>query len=81
MLQHQKHLRESQMTALKKPKGGIRGIVVGDVIRQLVAKQFLSSFETVRAATMPFQFALSGEKRFGGGSKKKCHQRFGRCQG
>ena len=53
-------LRVGQMTALEKPDGGIRGIVVGDVIRQLVAKtiseQFTKRFE---AATMPFQFALS----------------------
>ena len=53
-------LRVGQMTALQKPNGGIRGIVVGDVIRRLVAKtlakQFMTRFED---ATKPFQCALS----------------------
>ena len=48
------------MTALQKANGGIRGIVVGDVIRRLVAKtlakQFMTRFED---ATKPFQYALS----------------------
>ena len=53
-------LRVGQMTALQKPNGGVRGIVVGDVIRRLVAKtmakQFMARFET---ATKPFQYALA----------------------
>ena len=48
------------MTALQKANGGIRGIVVGDIIRRLVAKtlakQFMTRFED---ATKPFQYALS----------------------
>ena len=44
----------------QKANGGIRGIVVGDVIRRLVAKtlakQFVTRFED---ATKPFQYALS----------------------
>ena len=48
------------MTALQKPNGGVRRIVVGDVVRRLVAKtmakQFMTRFE---AATKPFQCALA----------------------
>ena len=53
-------LRVEQMTALQKPNGGVRGIVVGDVIRRLVAKtmtkHFMARFET---ATKPFPHALA----------------------
>ena len=46
--------------ALCKPDGGVRGIVVGDCFRRLVAKtlakQYSADFET---ACSPFQFALS----------------------
>ena len=53
-------LRVGQMTALQKPNGGVRGMVVGDVVRRLVAKtmakQFVTRFET---ATKPFQHALA----------------------
>ena len=53
-------LRMGQMTALQKANGGIRGVVVGDVIRRLVAKtlakQFMTRFED---ATKTFQYALS----------------------
>ena len=42
-------LRVGQMIALQKPNGGVRGIVVGDVVRRLVAKtmakQFMTRFE------------------------------------
>ena len=48
------------MTALKKPAGGIRGIVVGDVIRRLVARTVAQQVATnVEQATAPFQYALS----------------------
>ena len=57
-------LRMGQMTALQKANGGIRGIVVGDVIRKLVVKtitkQFMTRFED---ATKPFQYALSTRAR------------------
>ena len=53
-----------QLTALQKPNGGVRGIVVGDVIRRPVAKtmsqQFTARFEN---ATKPFQSALSTRAR------------------
>ena len=38
-------LRVGQMTALK-PNGGVRGIVVGDVVRRLVAKTMAKQFTT-----------------------------------
>ena len=31
-------IRLGQMTALRKPDGGVRGIVVGDIVRRLVAR-------------------------------------------
>ena len=53
-------LRLGRMTALRKPSGGVRGIVVSDVLRRLVARtqaqQFAKKAET---ATAPFQYALS----------------------
>ena len=52
-------IRLGRLTALQKPNGVVRGIVVGDIIR-LVARtiaQQLSS--TVEQATAPFQCALS----------------------
>ena len=39
-------LRVEQMTALQKPNGGVRSIVVGDVIRRLVAKTVAKQFMT-----------------------------------
>ena len=52
-------LRMERVTALRKPKSGVRGIVVRDVLRRLVvrtmAKQCSKSAE---AATAPFQCAL-----------------------
>ena len=53
-------LRLGRMRALRKPSGGVRGIMVSDVFRRLVArtlaKQFAKKAET---ATAPFQHALS----------------------
>ena len=52
-------LRTGSLVALQKPDGGVRGIVVGDTLRRLVAKtlakQYSKDFE---AACSPFQFAL-----------------------
>ena len=48
------------MTALRKPDGGVRGIVVGDVFRRLVARTIAKQFaEQAEGATHPFQHALS----------------------
>ena len=52
-------LRVGQLTALEKPNSGVCGVVIGDVIRRLVAKtmsqQFMARFKD---ATKPFQHAL-----------------------
>ena len=54
-------IRLGRMTALSKPDGGgVRGIVVGDVLRRLVARTIAKQvIEKVEAATAPFQYALS----------------------
>ena len=48
------------MTALKKPDGGVRGIVAGDVVSRLVARTMSQQLgPATMAATAPHQFALS----------------------
>ena len=49
-----------RMSALPKPDGGVRGIVVGDVFRRVVARTIAQQFTPLAgAATHPFQHALS----------------------
>ena len=49
-----------RMTILQKPDGGVRGIVVGDVFRRLVARTIAQQYSKMgEAATHPFQYALS----------------------
>ena len=50
-------LRLGRITALRKPSGGIRGIVVGDVFRRLAIAQQISP--AVEWGTAPFQYALT----------------------
>ena len=53
-------VRLGRMTALQKPDGGVRGIVVGDVFRQLVGRTLAKQFaEQGQAATHPFHHALT----------------------
>ena len=53
-------VRAGRMTALKKPDGGVRGIVVRDVVRRLVARTMSQQLgPATMAATAPHQFALS----------------------
>ena len=53
-------IRLGRMTALKKPDGGVRGIVVGDIVRRLVARTMAKQVsKQVEAPTAPFQCALS----------------------
>ena len=53
-------VRMGRITALKKPNGGIRGIVVGDILRSLVARTMAKQMAArVEAATAPFQYALT----------------------
>ena len=47
------------MSALRKAYGGVRGIVVGDVLRRLVARTIAQQIgAAVERATAPFQYAL-----------------------
>ena len=53
-------LRLGRITALQKPSGGIRGIVVGDVFRRLVARTMAQQLNAaVERATSPFQYELT----------------------
>ena len=53
-------IRLGTITALQKPNGGDRGIVVGDTLRRLVARTIAQQLSVaVEAATAPFQYALS----------------------
>ncbi len=53
-------LRLGRLTALRKPGGGVRGIVAGDVLRRLVARTMAQQInDEVEAATAPHQYALS----------------------
>ena len=53
-------IRMGRMTALRKANGGVRGIVVGDVLRRLVARTMPQQLgPKVESATAPFQYALS----------------------
>ena len=49
-----------RMTALRKADGGVWGIVVGDLVRRVVARTIAQQIaNSVEAATSPFQYALS----------------------
>ena len=53
-------IRLGRITALCKPDGGVRGIVVGDILRRLVAKTMAKQVsKEAETATAPFQYALS----------------------
>ena len=55
-----KATRLGWMTALCKPDGGVREIVVGDILRRLVAKTMAKQVsKQAEAATAPCQYALS----------------------
>ena len=52
-------LRCGRLMALKKPDGGVRGIVVGDVMRRVVARTIAQQVaDRVEEATSPHQYAL-----------------------
>ena len=52
--------RMGRMTALQKPSCGVRGTVVGDTFRRLVARTVAQQLRTAEEeATAPFQCALS----------------------
>ena len=52
-------LRCGRLIALKKPDGGVRGIVVGDVMRRVVVRTIAQQVaDRVEEATSPHQYAL-----------------------
>ena len=53
-------IRLGRLTALSKPDGGVRGIVVGDILRRMVARTMARQIsKKVEVATAPFQYAVS----------------------
>ena len=53
-------LRLGRMVALTKPTGGVRGLIMGDVFRRLVARTLAQQFgDKFWEACAPFQYALS----------------------
>ena len=53
-------IRLGRLTVLRKPNGGVRGIVVRDIVRRLVGRTMAQQFsKRVEVATSPFQYALS----------------------
>ena len=53
-------IRLGRIVALQKPNGRVRGIVVGDFLRRLVARSLAQIFSSnLQEACQPFQFALS----------------------
>ena len=53
-------IRLGRMTALQKSSGGVRGIIVGDIVRRLVGRTMAQQMSNaVKAAMAPFQYALS----------------------
>ena len=53
-------IRVGRLTALSKPDGGVRGIVVGDTVRRLVGRTIAQQLAiAVEGATAPYQYALS----------------------
>ena len=52
-------IRLGRLTALQKPDGGVRGIVVGDIFRRLVLAPWRNTIsKRVEVATTPVQYAL-----------------------
>ena len=52
-------VRLGRMTALQKPDGGVRGIIVGDYFRRLVSRTLAKAIaQKAEDATSPFQHAL-----------------------
>ena len=53
-------IRLGRKTALSKPDGGVRGIVVEDILRRLVARTMAKQIaKKVEETTAPFQYALT----------------------
>ena len=55
-------LRMGRMTALRKRTGGVRGIVVGEILRRLVTRTIAQSLgDAFKTATAPHQYTRSGK--------------------
>ena len=53
-----------RLTALRKDGGGVRGIVVGDMLRRMVARTMAQQVsKEVEEATFPFHYALTTRAR------------------
>ena len=53
-------IRLGRLTALQKPRGGVRGIVAGDILRRLVSRTMSQQLsKAVEAATALFQYAMT----------------------
>ena len=53
-------LRLGRLTALSKPDGGVRGIVVGDILRRMVARTLAKQIsKKVEEGTAPFQYLVN----------------------
>ena len=58
-------IRLGRMTALSKPDGGVRGIVVGDILRRLVSRTIAKQIsKKVEETTAPFQYGSHGRIHF-----------------
>ena len=58
----QKRSSKQSVSALSKTDGGVRGIVVGDIIRRLVARTMSKQIaKKVEETTAPFQYALTSK--------------------
>ena len=64
-------VRVGRMTALQKPDGGVRGIVVGDVFRRLVARTIAKQFAEQAEGHPPFPVRPLHE---GGGGVRSTHR-------
>ena len=52
-------LKLGRITALQKARGGVRGIVAGDIVRRLVSRTMAQQLgPEVERATAPFQYAM-----------------------
>ena len=53
-------IRMGRLTALQKPRGSVRGIVVGDIVRRLVSRTMAQQLsKVVERCTAPYQYAMS----------------------
>ena len=53
-------IRLGRITTVQKPSGGVRGIVVGDILQRLVSRTIGQQMsDVVEAAAAPYQYALS----------------------